>query len=75
MIAKYTSADINIIALVGERGREVREFIENDLGEDGLQRSIVFVSTSDQPALVRIRAAFAATAAAEFSAIAASTSC
>jgi flagellum-specific ATP synthase len=66
MIAKYTSADINIIALVGERGREVREFIENDLGEDGLQRSIVFVSTSDQPALVRIRAAFAATAAAEY---------
>jgi flagellum-specific ATP synthase len=66
MIAKYTSADINIIALVGERGREVREFIENDLGESGLQRSIVFVSTSDQPALVRIRAAFAATAAAEY---------
>jgi flagellar biosynthesis/type III secretory pathway ATPase len=47
-------------------GREVREFIENDLGESGLQRSIVFVSTSDQPALVRIRAAFAATAAAEY---------
>jgi flagellum-specific ATP synthase len=66
MIAKYTSADINIIALVGERGREVREFIENDLGESGLQRSIVFVSTSDQPALTRIRAAFAATAAAEY---------
>ena len=66
MIAKYTSADINIIALVGERGREVREFIENELGESGLQRSIVFVSTSDQPALVRIRAAFAATAAAEY---------
>jgi len=66
MIAKYTSADINVIALVGERGREVREFIENDLGESGLQRSLVFVSTSDQPALVRIRAAFAATAAAEY---------
>jgi flagellum-specific ATP synthase len=66
MVAKYTSADINIIALVGERGREVREFIENDLGESGLQRSIVFVSTSDQPALIRIRAAFAATAAAEY---------
>ena len=66
MIAKYTSADINVIALVGERGREVREFIENDLGESGLARSVVFVSTSDQPALVRIRAAFAATAAAEY---------
>src|SRR5438128_6732133 len=65
-IARYTSADINLIALIGERGREVREFIENDLGEEGLERSIVFVSTSDQPALVRIRAAFAATAAAEF---------
>src|SRR5215510_9041295 len=66
MIARYTSADINDIALIGERGREVREFIENDLGEEGLKRSIVIVSTSDQPALVRIRAAFAATAAAEF---------
>jgi flagellum-specific ATP synthase len=66
MLARYASADINIIALIGERGREVREFIENDLGKAGLERSIVFVSTSDQPALVRIRAAFAATAAAEF---------
>ncbi len=66
MIARYTSADLNVIAMVGERGREVREFIENDLGEDGLKRSVVFVSTSDQPALVRIRAAFAATAAAEY---------
>src|SRR3989442_2944957 len=66
MIARYTSADINVIALVGERGREVREFIENDLGEEGLKRSIVIVSTSDQPALVRIRAAFAATATAEY---------
>ena len=66
MIARYTSADINVIALIGERGREVREFIENDLGEGGLKRSIVIVSTSDQPALVRIRAAFAATAAAEY---------
>src|SRR5262245_27057612 len=66
MIARYTNADINVIALVGERGREVREFIENDLGEDGLNRSIVIASTSDQPALVRIRAAFSATAAAEY---------
>jgi FliI/YscN family ATPase len=66
MIARYTSADINVIALIGERGREVREFIENDLGESGLKRSVVIVSTSDQPALVRIRAAFAATAAAEY---------
>jgi flagellum-specific ATP synthase len=66
MIARYTSADINVIGLIGERGREVREFIENDLGTEGLKRSIVIISTSDQPALVRIRAAFAATAAAEY---------
>ncbi len=66
MIARYASADINVIALIGERGREVREFIENDLGPEGLKRSVVIVSTSDQPALVRIRAAFAATAAAEY---------
>ena len=66
MIARYTSADVNVIALIGERGREVREFIENDLGTEGLKRSIVIASTSDQPALVRIRAAFAATAAAEY---------
>ena len=57
MIARYTSADLNVIAMIGERGREVREFIENDLGDEGLKRSVVFVSTSDQPALVRIRAA------------------
>ena len=66
MIARYTNADLNVIAMVGERGREVREFIENDLGDEGLKRSVVFVATSDQPALVRIRAAFAATAAAEY---------
>jgi flagellum-specific ATP synthase len=65
MMARNTAADINVIALVGERGREVREFIEHDLGPEGLARSVVVVATSDQPALVRIRAAFVATAIAE----------
>ena len=65
MIARGVSADINVIALIGERGREVREFIERDLGPDGLARSIVIVSTSDQPALVRVKAAWVATAVAE----------
>ena len=64
MIARSTTADVNVIALVGERGREVREFIERDLG-DALAHSVVVVATSDQPALVRIRAAFTATAIAE----------
>jgi flagellum-specific ATP synthase len=64
MIARSSSADVNVIALVGERGREVREFIERDLG-DALERSVVVVATSDQPALVRIKAAFVATAIAE----------
>jgi flagellum-specific ATP synthase len=64
MIARSTTADVNVIALVGERGREVREFIERDLG-DALSRSVVIVATSDQPALVRIKAAFTATAIAE----------
>jgi len=64
MIARSTSAEINVIALVGERGREVREFIERDLG-DALERSVVVVATSDQPALVRIKAAFTATTIAE----------
>ncbi|MGN6869793.1 MAG: FliI/YscN family ATPase [Solirubrobacteraceae bacterium] len=64
MIARSTSADVNVIALVGERGREVREFIERDLG-DAISHSVVVVATSDQPALVRIRAAFTATAIAE----------
>jgi flagellum-specific ATP synthase len=64
MIAKSTTADVNVIALVGERGREVREFVERDLG-DALSRSVVVVATSDQPALVRIKAAFTATAIAE----------
>jgi len=66
MVARNTSADINVIALIGERGREVREFIENDLGEEGLKRSVVVVSTSDSPALARVRGAFTATAIAEY---------
>jgi len=65
MVARSSSADCNVIALVGERGREVREFIERDLGPEGLSRSVVVVATSEQPALVRIRAAMAATAIAE----------
>ena len=66
MIARNTSAELNIIALVGERGREVLEFIERDLGSEGLSRSIVVAATSDQPALMRIKAAFTATAIAEY---------
>ncbi|MGC2839863.1 flagellar protein export ATPase FliI [Bacillus subtilis] len=66
MIAKQTEADLNVIALVGERGREVREFIEQDLGKEGLKRSIVVVATSDQPALMRLKAAYTATAIAEY---------
>lgn len=66
MIAKNTSADINVIALIGERGREVREFIERDLGPEGLAKSIVIAATSDQPALMRIKAAYTATAVAEY---------
>lgn len=65
MVARNTLADINVIALVGERGREVREFIENDLGQEGLSRSVIVVATSEQPAMVRIKAAFTATAIAE----------
>jgi len=66
MIARNTEADINVIALIGERGREVREFIERDLGEEGLKKSVVVVATSDQPALVRIKGAMTATAIAEY---------
>lgn len=66
MIACHTKADVNVIALIGERGREVRDFLEKHLGAEGLQRSVVVVATSDQPALARSRAAYAATAIAEF---------
>jgi flagellum-specific ATP synthase len=66
MMAKNTDAAVSVIALVGERGREVRAFIEKDLGEEGLRRSVVVVSTSDNPPLMRIRAAMAATAVAEY---------
>lgn len=66
MIARYTEADVSIIALVGERGREVREFITRELGEDGLKRSVVVVATSNEPALLRRQAAFVATAIAEY---------
>lgn len=66
MIARNVEADVNVIALVGERGREVREFIERDLGERGMERSVVVVATSDQPALVRMKSALVATAVAEY---------
>src|SRR6185436_1650638 len=66
MMARNTRAQVNVIALIGERGREVREFIERDLGPEGLARSVVIVATSDQPPLVRIRGAFLATAIAEY---------
>ena len=66
MIARKVKADINVIALVGERGREVREFIENDLGEEGMARSVVVVATSDQPAMMREKCPMTATAIAEY---------
>lgn len=65
MIARGSTADVNVIALVGERGREVREFLEDDLGPEGLARSVVVVATSDQPAMARLRSAFVATRIAE----------
>lgn len=66
MISRYANADINVIALVGERGREVREFVEKDLGSEALKRTVIIVATSEQPALVRIKAAFAANTVADF---------
>ncbi len=65
-MARSSSADVNVVVLVGERGREVREFLEKDLGPDGLARSVVVVATSDEPALVRLRAAYVGTAIAEY---------
>lgn len=66
MMARNSQADVNVIAMVGERGREVREFIEHTLGEEGLKKSVVVVATSDQSALLRTRAAFVATTIAEY---------
>jgi len=66
MMARYTSADVNVIALIGERGREVNDFLERDLGAAGRARSVVVVATSDQPAIVRVRASFVATSIAEY---------
>jgi FliI/YscN family ATPase len=65
-MAKSSSADVNVVVLVGERGREVREFLENDLGPEGLARSVVVVATNDEPALLRLRAAHTGTAIAEY---------
>lgn len=66
MIARYATSDVNVICLVGERGREVGEFLDKELGEEGLRRSVVIVATSDQAALIRIKAAFMATTIAEY---------
>ncbi len=66
MLARHTSADVNVIALIGERGREVREFLEKDLGAAGLERSVVVCATSDQSALIRLKAALVATTIAEY---------
>jgi type III secretion system H+-transporting two-sector ATPase len=66
MLARNTEADVNVIALIGERGREVRDFLEQDLGEEGLKRSVVVVATSNEPSLIRMKAAYVATAIAEY---------
>lgn len=66
MMARYTNAEVNVIVLVGERGREVREFIEKDLGPEGLKRSVIIVATSDKPSLARIKAAYIGTTIAEY---------
>jgi flagellum-specific ATP synthase len=66
MMARHTAADVNVIALIGERGREVREFIERDLGPEGMKRTVVVVSTSDKSPLLRMRGAFLATTIAEY---------
>lgn len=66
MIARFTAADVAVIALVGERGREVREFLERDLGSEGMRRAVVVVSTSDEPAPIRVQASFVATTVAEY---------
>lgn len=66
MLARNTEADVNVIALIGERGREVRDFLEQDLGEEGLKKSVVVVATSNEPSLIRMKAAYVATAIAEY---------
>jgi flagellum-specific ATP synthase len=66
MMSRYTAADVNVIALIGERGREMNDFIERDLGPEGLARSVVVIATSDEPAVIRVRAALVATAIAEY---------
>jgi FliI/YscN family ATPase len=66
MLARNTEAEVNVIALIGERGREVRDFLEQDLGEEGMKRSVVIVATSNEPSLIRMKAAYVATAIAEY---------
>jgi len=66
MLARNSSADVNVIGLIGERGREIKEFIEDDLGKEGLRKSIIIAAASDQPALIRLKAAFVATTIAEY---------
>lgn len=66
MLARNTEAEINVIALIGERGREVRDFLEQDLGEEGMKKSVVIVATSNEPSLIRMKAAYVATAVAEY---------